>query len=207
ADRDLREVAQAEDHDEQRIERVHRHRVVGGEEGIAYAPRRRPALQQRAERYAGDHGGGDRNADVEERGGDVVRELAGGEDTPERLRHRGGRDYREAGDDVQPAEDLQEENRGRDQRHPGQGNPAHARPKARIDSPRNNVQMRLVRRPKDSVATRVESRSRGQPVAITSRKRPGRADMTPTRSASIVASSSAWVMRTTVAPVSRHSRR
>jgi hypothetical protein len=35
----------------------------------------------------------------------------------------------------------------------------------------------------------------------TSTMHPGRADMTPMRSASIVASSSAWVMRKTVAPV------
>ena len=37
-------------------------------------------------------------------------------------------------------------------------------------------------------------------------KRPGRALITPTRSDSIAASSSAWVISTTVAPVSRHSR-
>src|SRR2546428_6619324 len=37
-------------------------------------------------------------------------------------------------------------------------------------------------------------------------KRPGRADITPTRSASITASSIAWVISSTVACVSRHSR-
>ena len=47
----------------------------------------------------------------------------------------------------------------------------------------------------------VESRSRGQPVSMISMKRPGRADMAPTRSASIAASSSAWVISSTVAPV------
>ena len=46
------------------------------------------------------------------------------------------------------------------------------------------------------------SRSRGQCVSTTSISRPGRADITPMRSASIVASSSAWVIRNTVAPVS-----
>jgi len=66
--------------------------------------------------------------------------------------------------------------------------------------------MRLVTRPKASFATSVLSRLRGQPVSISSRKRPGRADITPTRSASIAASSSACVMRSTVAPVSRHRR-
>ena len=50
------------------------------------------------------------------------------------------------------------------------------------------------------------SRVRGQPVVTISMKRPGRADMTPTRSDSMAASSSAWVMRTTVAPVSRQMR-
>ena len=37
-------------------------------------------------------------------------------------------------------------------------------------------------------------------------KRPGRADITPTRSDSRAASSRAWVISSTVAPVSRHSR-
>ena len=42
-------------------------------------------------------------------------------------------------------------------------------------------------------------------VSMIDNSRPGRADMTPMRSASIAASSSAWVMRKIVAPVSRHS--
>ena len=43
-------------------------------------------------------------------------------------------------------------------------------------------------------------------VSIVSRKRPGRADITPTRSASIAASSSECVISSTVAPVSRQTR-
>ena len=53
----------------------------------------------------------------------------------------------------------------------------------------------------------VESRSRGQPVSMISMKRPGRADMAPTRSDSMAASSSACVISSTVAPVRRHSRK
>ena len=50
------------------------------------------------------------------------------------------------------------------------------------------------------------SRVRGQPVVTISMKRPGRADITATRSDSMAASSSACVISTTVAPVSRQMR-
>src|SRR5579875_1415719 len=77
---------------------------------------------------------------------------------------------------------------------------------ARSDSSRSSDHRRAVTSPNRGSATTVESRARGHPVATTSINRPGRADITPTRSANMAASSSACVMRTTVAPVSRHSR-
>ena len=103
-DRDLRQVAKADDHDEQRIERVHRHRVISGEQRIEHAARRRPAVQRRAERDARERRGCDGDGDVPERHGDVARVLAGDEDPGERGRHRRGRDQGEARDDAGAAE-------------------------------------------------------------------------------------------------------
>ena len=70
------------------------------------------------------------------------------------------------------------------------------------DSSRNVFHKRLVMAPKFSRSTIRLSRSRGQPVSTRSIALPGRADMTTMRSASIAASSSACVIRKTVAPVS-----
>ena len=64
-------------------------------------------------------------------------------------------------------------------------------PMAFIDSPRSSDHSRAVTAPKACSATMLLSRSRGQPVVMMSMKRPGRADITPTRSDSIAASSSA----------------
>src|SRR5665213_482349 len=85
--------------------------------------------------------------------------------------------------------------------------PRHAAcPMLLRDSSRSEDHSRAVRPPNFGSETIRLSRSRGQPVSMISMKRPGRALMTPTRSDSIAASSRAWVMSKTVAPVSRQSR-
>src|SRR5262249_7838203 len=83
----------------------------------------------------------------------------------------------------------------------------HHTPSAFLDSSRSSAQRRLVSAPKAGSATSALSRSRGQPVTTTSISRPGRADITATRSDSSAASSSACVISITVAAVSRHSRK
>src|SRR6185312_12269248 len=77
---------------------------------------------------------------------------------------------------------------------------------ALIDSVLSVDQSLAVIAPKRSSATMVLSRERDQPVATMSMNRPGRADITATRSDSMAASSRACVMSTTVAPVSRQTR-
>ena len=84
--------------------------------------------------------------------------------------------------------------------------PPAVRPIVFSDSSRSVFHSRAVIAPNSACSMIRLSRSRGQRVSTTSTIRPGRADITPIRSASIVASSSACVMRKTVASVSRHIR-
>ena len=55
ADQYLRHVAEAEDHDEQRIERIDRNGVVGGKQGIERFAQSAPAMDQRAKDNANDN--------------------------------------------------------------------------------------------------------------------------------------------------------
>ena len=57
-------IAEPEDHDEQRIEREDRDRVVGGEQRIERLAQRAPAVDQRAEDDADDDGGDAGDGDV-----------------------------------------------------------------------------------------------------------------------------------------------
>src|SRR5215831_2332081 len=79
-------------------------------------------------------------------------------------------------------------------------------PSARSDSARKLVHSLAVMSPNRRSETIRLSRSRGQWVETMSMKRPGRADIRPMRSDSMVASSSACVIKTIVAPVSRQMR-
>src|SRR3984957_14558882 len=128
---------------------------------------------------------------------DVGIDRAGGEERIERRRHLGRRNDGLMPDQAGLAGELERADHCHDYRKADQADARHptavmpAWPSALSDSPRKRSHSRAVISPNAGSATILLSRSRGQPVSMISMKRPGRADMAPTRSASIAASSSA----------------
>src|SRR5580693_4039357 len=143
---------------------------------------------------------------------DVGIDGARGKQGVKRRRHLGRRNDGLMPDQARLAGKLERADHRHDHRKTDQADARHptavmpACPSALSDSPRKRSHSRAVISPKAGSATILLSRSRGQPVSMISMKRPGRADMAPTLSASMAASSSAWVISSTVAPVRRHSR-
>src|ERR1700685_1255764 len=155
---------------------------------------------------------GDHDDDDAQGALDVAIDGARGEERVERRRHLGRRNDGLMPDQAGLAGELERADHRHNHRKPDQADSCHpaavmsAWPSALSDSPRKRSHSRAVISPNAGSATILLSRSRGQPVSMISMKRPGRADMAPTRSASIPASSRAWGMSSTVAPVERHSR-
>src|SRR6185369_6297136 len=167
----------------------------------------RKRMHQQPEQKAAGHGQGDGGAEIAQRVGDVGPEPGfGSHYMDEREQHLGRRDHGEAIDDPGAAEQFDHNDGAANERKLKGANARHETPSAFFDSSRSGAQSRPVSAPKAGSATSVESRSRDQPVVTMSMRRPGRADITATRSDSSAASSSACVISITVAPVSRQSR-
>ena len=67
ADRDLRQIAEAEEHDQQRIEREHWYRVIRSKQRLEYATDGGQRMNDRRRDNAYDQGGRNRCRDVAER--------------------------------------------------------------------------------------------------------------------------------------------
>src|SRR5262245_63308854 len=85
-------------------------------------------------------------------------------------------------DDPNATEQFERDDGRANEAEPKDAHADHHTPSAFLDSSRSSAQRRLVSAPKAGSATSALSRSRGQPVATTSINRPGRADITATRS-------------------------
>ena len=155
-------------------------------------------------------GRGKRHEYVQKALADLVEVTPGQQHADEIAKNDMRRRHRDLVDDAGKAKRFQQQYKGCNDRYLIEPQPAHApfpvRPIVFRDSSRSVFHRRLVRAPKFSRSTIRLSRSRGQFVSTRSIVLPGRADITTMRSASIAASSSACVIRKTVAPVSRHNR-
>src|SRR3954470_592521 len=205
ADRHERPPVQPEQDDEHRIEHEGRHGVIARQERIERPAQARQPVQQDAESEAGDDREHERLRDRQKGGEHVAAHVLGAERPKRPPRHFARRDRRVPADEAEPAGRLEERDGAADD---GEADPSRAghraESRARMDWSRSAAQIRPVMRPKAGSATMRLSRSAGQPVSTRSMNTPGRADITPTRSDSRVASSRECVMRRMVAPVSRH---
>src|SRR3569623_3430356 len=172
------------------------------------APKPPERVDRRADGKAADDRQQHRDNDIGQRFENVGVGLARRQDTEEMYHHVRGGDQHQLADDSGPAQHFQRDDEAAHDQQPQGAAAAHAPPPCRTDlsdSSRSTDHRRVVTSPNECSAAMRESRSRGQPVTTSSMMRPGRADMMPMRSDNMAASSSAWVIRSTVAPVSRHT--
>src|SRR5665213_1208029 len=209
--------ADAEYNDEDRIKHECGNGVIAREQRLDSSPQARQRMQDDANCETKRDRERRRDHDIFQSRQNISVVFAGLQNTPQACRHLGRRQNDGARNKPEAAGRLERPHEDNDHREP---DPAFATqdlaahvfvPKDSVpidlsDSTRSFSHSRAVTAPKRSSETIRLSRSRGHRVSMKSMNAPGRADITPTRSESIAASSRACVISSTVAPVARHSR-
>ena len=108
ADCDLRQIAEAEEHDQQRIEREHRNRVIRSKQRLEHTTYRGKRVNNDRHSDPHDHRAGDRCRDVSQRDLQIRRIAARREDVQRRDHDRRGWREGESRDDAGAAKQFQE---------------------------------------------------------------------------------------------------